>query len=57
MRRCVADCTVSKYIIPLPCSMVLQIIRADILRVALHFSEPQRGEKKIRASIIYKTIG
>ena len=26
--------------------MVLQIIRADILRVASYFSEPRRGEEK-----------
>ena len=29
-----------------PYSMVLQIIRADILRVASYFSEPRRGEEK-----------
>ena len=28
------------------CSMVLQIIRADILRVAQYFSEPRRGREK-----------
>ena len=29
-----------------PYSMVQHIIRADILRVALYFSEPRRGEEK-----------
>ena len=29
-----------------PYSMVWNIIRADILRVALYFSEPRRGEEK-----------
>ena len=29
-----------------PYSMVYHIIRADILRVALYFSEPRRGEEK-----------
>ena len=29
-----------------PYSMVLQIIRVDILRVAWYFSEPRRGEEK-----------
>ena len=34
-----------------PYSMVLQIIRADILRVASYFSEPRRGEEKCEKGV------